>query len=104
MSSIWIALAVLPVAQGKPFLRYPDVHGDQVVFSCEGDLWLGDAKTGRAERVTTDPGTEDSPAFSPDGTMIAFHGEYDGIRGAYVMPTAGGAPRRLTYAMNFRTV
>ncbi len=104
MTALPVLLALIAQPTGKPFLRYPDVHGDQVVFSCEGDLWLGDLKSGHADRITSDAGLEDFPAFSPDGTMIAFNGEYDGIRGAYVMPTTGGAPKRITYAMNYRAV
>ena len=26
------------------FLTHPDIHGDQVVFTCEGDLWLGSVR------------------------------------------------------------
>lgn len=94
----------LVTSDPQPFMRYPDVHGDLVTFSCEGDIWVGDLRTGHADRLTTDAGNEDSPSFSPDGTQIAFHGEYDGLRGAYVMPTTGGSVKRLTYAMNFRSV
>ena len=99
-----IMLSMQGVPSGRPFLRTPDIHGNQIAFACEGDIWVSDLITGRAERLTTDAGVEESPVFSPDGTMIAFHGEYDGLRGAYVMPTTGGPPRRLTYAMDFRTV
>ncbi len=38
-----------------------------------------------------------APHFSPDGSQIAFTGEYDGNRDVYVVPAAGGVPRRLTY-------
>src|SRR6185503_13735376 len=85
------------VATGEPFMRFADIHGDTVVFTSEGDLWLGDLKTNRATRLTNDEGTEFYARFSPDGRQIAFMGEYDGVREAYVIPTAGGAPKRLTY-------
>ncbi|NMC81815.1 MAG: hypothetical protein GYA63_03050, partial [Armatimonadetes bacterium] len=42
----------------SPFLRRPDIHGDQIVFTCEGDLWLASIATGQARRVTNHPGTE----------------------------------------------
>ena len=42
-------------------------------------------------------GREFSPLFSPDGQWIAFTGEYDGNVDIFVMPSAGGVPRRLTY-------
>src|SRR5260221_10614518 len=100
MSALSLALSLVLCPQAQPFLRYPDVHGDQIVFSSEGDLWIVYLKSGHAERMTSDPGVEDNPVFSPHGTMVAFHGEYDGIRGAYVMPTSGRAPHRLTPANN----
>lgn len=83
------------------FMRSPDIHGDQVVYTCEGDLWLGDLPTRKAIRLTRDVGTETDARFSPDGTMVAYDGELDGIREIYVMPVAGGAPKRLTYLNEF---
>ena len=95
---------VVPVASarvldsGGSFLTYPDIHGDRVVFTCEGDLWLGNATTGEAHRLTSDPGIEDFARFSPDGRTIAFTADYDGSSGAvYVMPVEGGTPKRLTF-------
>ena len=75
----------------------PDIHGDKIVFTAEGDLWLGSLAQGTAARITTHEGRETQPRFSPDGTQIAFTGSYDGGRDVYVMPVAGGAPKRLTY-------
>jgi len=78
-------------------LRYPDVHENQVVFVHSGDLWSLPAEGGRAVRLTTSPALELFPHFSPDGAWIAFTGEYDGNREVYVIPAAGGEPRRLTW-------
>ncbi|MFI5386927.1 MAG: S41 family peptidase, partial [Fimbriimonadales bacterium] len=71
------------------------------VYTCEGDLWIGDLTTRKAMRITRDVGTEMDARFSPDGTMIAYDGELDGVPEIYVMPTAGGAPKRLTYMNDF---
>ena len=91
--------ALASVSRGQSsFLTRPDVHGDRIVFTAEGDLWLGSVSGGEARRITTHPGTETAARFSPDGTMIAFTADYDGSLGAvYVMPTGGGAPKRLTF-------
>ncbi|MDX6611618.1 MAG: tricorn protease [Blastocatellia bacterium] len=78
-------------------LRYPDVHGDSVVFTYAGDLWLSSRSGGQARRLTAHPGGEVFAKFSPDGKWIAFTGDYDGNTDVYVMPAAGGEPRRLTY-------
>ncbi len=77
-------------------LRYPDICNNLVVFVYGGDLWTVPAAGGEARRLTSSPGLELSPHFSPDGAWIAFTGEYDGNRDVYVVPSAGGEPRRLT--------
>ena len=82
----------------KPLLlRKPAVNATQIVFSYAGDLWIVSRDGGDARRLTTGVGVETDPAFSPDGSLIAFTGEYDGNRDVYVVPAAGGVPRRLTY-------
>jgi len=77
-------------------LRKPTVSKTQIAFSYGGDLWVVDRSGGEARRLTSDIGIEIDPVFSPDGTMIAFTGEYDGNEDVYVIPTAGGIPQRLT--------
>jgi tricorn protease len=77
-------------------LRKPTISKTQIAFSYGGDLWVVDRSGGEARRLTSDIGIEIDPLFSPDGTMIAFTGEYDGNEDVYVMPVAGGIPKRLT--------
>ena len=67
------------------------------MFSYAGDLWAVDRDGGDARHLTDGAGVETDPAFSPDGSLIAFTGEYDGNQDVYVMPAEGGVPRRLTY-------
>jgi len=78
-------------------LRFPDIHGDAIVFSHGGDLWSVPASGGPARRLTSGDGLELFPRFSPDGRWIAFTGQYDGSSDVYVIPAAGGVPRRLTW-------
>jgi tricorn protease len=78
-------------------LRYPDLQGDRVVFTYAGDLWVAARSGGQARRLTSHPGEESFPKFSPDGKWIAFTGDYDGNTDVYVIPVEGGEPRRLTY-------
>lgn len=77
--------------------RYPDVRGDVVVFTYEGDIFKASIKNGYAYRITSDKGEERFAKISPDGKYIAFTGEYDGGVDVYVMPIDGGEPKRLTY-------
>jgi tricorn protease len=77
-------------------LRKPTLSKTQIAFSYGGDLWAVDRNGGDARRITSDVGIEIDPVFSPDGSMIAFTGEYDGNEDVYVVPAAGGIPKRLT--------
>ena len=86
----------------SPFMRQPSIHGDQVAFTSEGDIWIGRLSTGEAHRLTSDPGTESYPAFSPDGSQIVYHAEYQGERQAYVINVGGGIPKKLTNVSDFR--
>jgi tricorn protease len=79
----------------------PDIHGDLITFCCEGDVWVGDIKTGKATRLTRDDGEETWPKFSPNGKEIAFSAHLDGVTEVYVIPVSGGAPRRITYRNQF---
>jgi tricorn protease len=88
--------ASLATAQTK-LLRFPDIHGDKVVFTYGGDLWLAPDSGGTAWRLTAHPGQELFAKFSPDGQWIAFTGQYDGDEQVYVVPTSGGTPRQLTF-------
>jgi tricorn protease len=87
---------VAATAQTK-LLRFPDIHGERIAFSYGGDLWIVAASGGQASRLTAHPGIEVFPKFSPDGKWIAFTGQYDGDEQVYVMPSAGGEPRQLTF-------
>ena len=80
-----------------PLLREPSISRTQIAFAYAGDLWTVGRDSGEARRLTTSIGIEANPVFSPDGTQIAFTGEYDGNQDVYVMPASGGVPRRLTY-------
>jgi tricorn protease len=79
------------------FVRLPDVRGNKIVFTYEGDLWLTTTDGGNATRITNYPGNEQAAKFSPDGNQIAFTAAYDGETSVYLMPTTGGIPTRLTY-------
>src|SRR5688500_7368684 len=83
-------------AQTK-LLRFPDIHGDRVVFTYGGDLWTASVAGGTAVRLTAHPGVETYAKFSPDGKWIAFTGQYDGDEQVYVMPSGGGEPKQLTF-------
>ncbi len=80
-----------------PFMQYPDIQGNTIVFASGGDLWKVSAEGGTATRLTFSDGRETYPEISPDGTLIAFTGEYDGNADVYVMNINGGDITRLTF-------
>lgn len=81
----------------KPILRYPDIHGDWVVFTHQNDMWKCKVSGGEAIRLTLDDGNEMYPKFSNDGKLIAFTAEFDGNYDVYIMDIYGGNIKRLTY-------
>jgi tricorn protease len=95
--SLALLLAPAMRSQSKLLLRNPSVSKTQIVFEYAGDLWIVAREGGEARRLTTGVGQEFNPHFSPDGSLIAFSGEYDGNIDVYVVPASGGVPRRLTY-------
>lgn len=78
-------------------LRQPDVSKDQIAFVYAGDIWLVSKTGGQAHRLSTPPGEEQFPRFSPDGQWLAYTGNYDGNSDVYVVSTRGGVPTRLTF-------
>ncbi len=78
-------------------LQQPTLSSSQIAFVYAGDLWGVARAGGEAIRLTAGNGAVSHPAFSPDGSEIAFTGDYDGNADVYVIPANGGAPRRLTY-------
>jgi len=71
--------------------------GDTIVFSWNKDIWTVPVAGGAAKALTRHAADDGTPAFSPDGTRLAFTSDRDGTRQLYVMPSDGqGAPERLT--------
>jgi tricorn protease len=87
----------LTAADAPLLLQKPTLSASQIAFVYAGDLWIVGREGGAARRLTSGAGVETNPHFSPDGTEIAFTGEYDGNVDVYVVAAAGGVPRRLTW-------
>lgn len=79
-----------------PF-QTPAVSRTQLAFVYAGSIWIVERSGGEARRLTRAPGDEATPAFSPDGSQLAFSKNVGGNFDVYVMPTAGGEMRRLTF-------
>ena len=96
--SIAVFVSVLSAhASGPLLMQKPTLSKTHIAFAYAGDLWLVSREGGEARLLTSGDGTKTDPVFSPDGSMIAFSGDYDGNVDVYVMPSEGGVPRRLTH-------
>ncbi len=100
LTASWIAFLLAGSVRAQidaRMVREPDVSNTQVAFVYAGDIWVAAKSGGVAQRLTSAKGEESRPRFSPDGSLIAFSGNYDGNMDIYVVPTGGGIPRRITY-------
>lgn len=78
-------------------LEQPDISDRDIAFVYDNDVWIASRDRSPSRRLTTAEGAESAPHFSPDGSLIAFSGNYDGNVDVYVIPVAGGPPTRLTW-------
>jgi len=87
----------VPNSINARILRYPAVSQSQIAFTYAGDIWLVQKTGGVATRLSSPPGEESFPRFSPDGSQLAYSGYYDGNMDIYVVPVTGGLPTRVTH-------
>jgi len=97
LSTLLAASPTFAASATTHLLHSPAMNRMQIVFAYAGDLWTVSRQGGAATRLTSGPGIESLPFFSPDGETIAFTGEYDGNVDVYTMPASGGVPKRVTY-------
>jgi tricorn protease len=92
------AAAALGQQSGKPvLLQTPTISATQIAFVYGGDIWIVNRQGGVAQRLVTGRDTLSGPFFSPDGSKVAYTGNYNGNQDVYVVSATGGEPLRLTY-------
>lgn len=70
--------------------------GKHMVFDMLGDIFIVDAKGGKAIALTQDFAWNIQPSISPDGTKIAFISDRDGLSNAWIMDINGANLRQVT--------
>jgi tricorn protease len=97
LSLFTLALAAPAAAAPVRLARHPDYHAGKITFSYLGDIWTANEDGSDPHRITDNIAREVYPRFSPDGKWIAFSSDRYGNYDVFVVPAAGGAPKRLTY-------
>jgi tricorn protease-like protein len=77
-------------------LQSPTLSKTQIAFAYGGDIWIVDRNGGDTRRLVIVTGLASSPLFSPDGTLVAYTGDYDGNQDVYVVAAAGGGSAGMT--------
>ena len=109
-AAITVAVGVLaqdpgPAASWDCGLRgvppHPEIGGE-LVYNCtlpatHTGFYLLDVATGKVRALIADGAWNTDPAWSPDGTRIAYVSTRDGETDIYVMEVASGAVTRLTH-------
>ncbi|MEN0046271.1 MAG: PDZ domain-containing protein [Bacteroidota bacterium] len=100
-----LGVAFLNAQVNARLFQQPDVSDTHIAFSYGGDIWIVAKTGGLASKLSSAKGNEGFPRFSPDGSQIAFSGNYDGNTDIYVIPSLGGVPVRATHhGMNDRII
>src|SRR5678815_3257709 len=79
----WISLDIAP-------------SGQTIVFDLLGDLYTIPIGGGKATRITSGPGWDQQPRFSPDGSQIVFVSDRNGAKNVWIAQSDGSRPRAVT--------
>ncbi len=63
----------------------------------ESSLWLADLARGGATRLSSGPGLNESPVWSPDGARVVFASDRDGAQDLFVKAVADASPEQPLY-------
>ena len=95
--SILILLPSLgKAADQRPLMRFPDVHGNTIVFVHGEDIWtvpvLCGSPAGPITQVTSDGADDGDPTWAPGGGVVAFRTNRGGNEDIWLVPVAAGLP------------
>jgi Tol biopolymer transport system component/tetratricopeptide (TPR) repeat protein len=89
-----VATATVTATTATPPSGQPAASGCRIAFmssqSGNWEIYTAGVPGGAVQRLTSSPGNDGLPTWSPDGSQIAFISDRDGSWGVYVMSAAGG--------------
>ncbi len=103
MKKLWVVMCVVTISASlnaanlMRLMRTPDASANKVCFIYQDDLFAANLDGTNPVRLVKAVGTEAYPKFSPDGKWIAFSSYFNGNPNVYVIPSAGGHIRQITF-------
>ena len=93
-----LAISTLSAQDSPLWLRNNSISpdGSKIAFRYKGDLYVVDAKGGKASQLTTDKAFDSDPLWTADGKTIVFSSLREGSKDIYKVNAEGGTPVRLT--------
>ena len=79
------------------YFHSPNLHKNSLIVLSEDDIWITQLNNHTCHRLTIDLGKISNAQFSPDGKHIAFSATSEGSEEVYIIATAGGLAKRLTF-------
>ena len=93
----WLPIAVLLLAlSASPALATFPGRDGEIAFVRQGDIWGIQADGTGLHQITSDPGDEYAPAWSPDGAKLAFVRERNGNADVWVANADGSGAVQIT--------
>jgi Tol biopolymer transport system component/C-terminal processing protease CtpA/Prc len=107
MRTLLLAMATFATASAqtpggvtpRPYFTEPAISPDrgEIAFVSGGDIWAVPSSGGEAKLLVSHPGHESRPAYSPDGSRLAFTSNRTGGGDIYVLNFASNDVARLTF-------
>ena len=94
---VLLASGIVRAAPVPLLLQTPTLSATRIAFAYGGEIWTVPRSGGDATLLVGGLGTASGPVFSPDGRTVAYTADVNGNEDVFVVPAAGGQPKRLTW-------
>jgi TolB protein len=100
-----VALVASPIPTATALPSVIQVRGSLAYVvreKAQSDIWVVGVGTRAPLRLTNDPADDRDPAWSPDGSRLAFASHRDGNWEIYIYDMNSGETTRMTYDLSFQ--